>query len=211
MDEQVHNWGPLDLVDDDFNQELDSFHLSEREAEAKKQQSATATTARDFFELKNRKRIFKAWLEEWEKEHIHNSSTESEHHLLEKHHDMHAFIPEDGGSFHQVCGHKLQWIVEKAKKHGQDKTEGCPGWSLILVPKGQDFSSDQMANYHSMCFNANDIHTCIGICQQEDSCVVLKPEDSPVNDMGDRIQFFNENFRPKLNSEKHFREWDDEK
>ncbi len=205
MDEHEHHWGPLDLVDDDFNKELDSFHTSESEAgqdiDCKK-----APTAKAWFESKSRKKVFKAWLEDWESEHIHNKSADSQHCLLEKHCDMCAFDPEDGGAFHQVCKHKLQWVNEKGNK--KKNVTACKGWAAILLPKGEEFSSDQIANYISMGFDSDHIHSCIGICQQKDSCAVLKQGDVPVNDEGDCIQFFNECFQGDLQSEKHFREWD---
>ncbi len=205
MDEHEHHWGPLDLVDDDFNKELDSFHMSESELgldiDCKK-----PPTAKSWFESKSRKKVFKAWLEDWESEHIHNKTADSQCCLLEKHRDMRAFDPEDGGAFCQVCKHKLQWVNEKGNK--KKGVNAHTGWAAILVPKGEEFSSDQIANCISMGFDNDHIHSCIGICQQKDTCTVLKQGDVLVNNEDDCIQFFNENFQGKLQSEKHFREWD---
>ena len=193
-----HVWGPDDLAKENLFAEMDECDSVSEELLPVHPRDITRT----HFTHDSFRRTFAAYQEDWEQKCIDTKSPENERSLLKKHRNLRYVDPENQEA-HLICDNKLRWVHQK---NGSSKKTDCKGYALIIIPKHEEFISEDIDNYEVVWFtDMEEAHTCIGVCDQEPHIEVRAIDGSLV----DKLNFFKENFQDKLDAETHFKDWND--
>ena len=171
----VHNWGPEDLEDDDFNRELEAFASTTENFMNQPKKKHELSVKEQLFDADiEPTTVFRAYIEEWENEAVVKKDGTYMFKLLGKYGNMRYIYPEQKTpEGYTICTHKMKWIEpengKKKRKNGLNTTvENYLGWACILIPKGEEYVDDELDNYEVQFITANeDLHTCIAICDQD--------------------------------------------
>lgn len=194
MEELERHWGPDDLNDQKMIDELDCFEKLADNVPAIASTSANNNSLKMFFDNSAPKRIFKAFLEPWEEDCIGEKSKENECRLLQKHRGLRCIDTECGKAC-TICPSHMRCVEDSDFK----------GWSVLLIPKGEEFRKDQMDECTSVDLDCTDsIHAGIAICGQEKHISVFDNCGIPL----DPTQHCNDIFQDSL-SKTVLQKWDD--
>jgi hypothetical protein len=169
-DESIVNWAAIDWCDVKLREELELF-MDEHEPKQRTLKSTISKLEIDLFSSNEKPiRYFHAYLEDWEKEVVHDSEKyKSECKLLAKYRNLKWVWPEDTTYAATISSHGLVYCGKEDVKQGETY-----GWCVVFIPKGIIFDPELEDKYDADPIDSDDdLHMLIAATKQDPDVVCI--------------------------------------